>query len=208
MQSASRAAIALAAAFFAAGPALAQTPPVGPSFLGSLGTLTASIGDTFTTQPAASANPLYNFTDVYTFTFTGPTGSASGSAISFASVVDSAITNLQAGVFALPSGQYAGASSFGTYLSSQGDTSGALDSWTTMSLGTGSATTFSTTSPLVNGTTYAIEIRGLIGANGASYGGNLVINSVPEPASLLTAALGLLAALFAARRARRQSGAA
>jgi hypothetical protein len=186
-----------------AGVAVAQTsPPVAPSNFGSISVLNASIGDTFATAYAASSNPLYNFVDVYTFTYNGPSGSASGSAISFSSMADTSISNLQAAVFALPSALFANASAFGTYGSSQGDTSGALNPWTTMSLGTGSATTFSNDA-LVNGTSYAVEIRGLIGSAGASYGGNLTITAVPEPASVSLLVLGLLSLAFAVRRARQ-----
>jgi hypothetical protein len=186
-----------------AGAAVAQTsPPVGPSNFGSISVLNASIGDTFATAYAASSNPLYDFADVYTFTYTGPSGSASGSAISFSSMADSSISNLQAAVFALPSGLFANASSFGTYASSQGDTSGALNPWTTLSLGTGSATTFSN-DPLVNGTSYAVEIRGLIGSAGASYGGTLTISAVPEPTTWALLIAGILGLAAATRRMRR-----
>jgi hypothetical protein len=169
--------------------AAAQAGSVGPSNLGSVSTLNDSIADSFASQPASSSNPLYNFVDVYTFTFTGPTGTASGSAISFSAMVDGAITNLQGAVFALPSSLYSGVGSAGTYLSSQGDTSGALNPWTTINLGTGSATTF--TAGLVNGQSYAVEIRGFINSAGASYGGNLTITAVPEPSAAALALLGL-----------------
>jgi hypothetical protein len=185
------------------GLALGQTAPTN---FGSLSILNASIGDTFATQPGASTNPLYNFVDVYTFTYTGTGGTGSGSAISFANTIDASITNLQAAVFALPTSLFASPAAAGSYLASQGDISGALNPWTTMSLGTGSATTFS--SALVAGTSYAIEIRGLVGSAGASYGGNLSITSVPEPSALSTLLLGGISVFLAARRSRRGLAAA
>lgn len=205
MNNSQRAGIALAALLLlVTGVASAQTsPPVAPSDFGSISVLNASIGDTFATAYAASSNPLYDFVDVYTFTYTGPSGSASGSAISFSSMTDSSISNLQAAVFALPSGLFANANSFGTYGMSQGDTSGALNPWTSLNLVTGSATTFSNDA-LVNGTSYAVEIRGLIGSAGASYGGTLTIASVPEPSSAVLALCGLGALAFASGRRRRR----
>jgi hypothetical protein len=185
------------------GVAVAQvSPPVGPSNFGSISVLNASIGDTFATAYAASSNPLYDFADVYTFTYTGPGGSASGSAISFSSMTDSSISNLQAAVFALPTSVVLSANNFGTYGSSQGDTMGALNPWTTLNLGTGSATTFSN-DQLVNGMSYAVEVRGLIGSAGASYGGTLTISSVPEPTTLALLIPGMLGLAVATRRRRR-----
>jgi hypothetical protein len=179
-----------------AGTAFGQSSPVGPTAFGSISSLNQSIGDTFSTAYAPSSNPNYDFVDVYTFTFTGGTsGSASGSAISFSSMADSSISNLQAAVFA------PGSFAAGTYGSSQGDTSGALNPWTTLSLGTGSATTFSAS--LVNGQSYSVEIRGLIGSSGASYGGNLSISSAPESSTLAVLLAGLGVVALAYRRRHR-----
>lgn len=196
--------------------ALAQTTgPIAPSNLGSAPatgtTETFSIGDTFLTSPAAvtaTTGLQFNFTDVYLFMYMGPSGAASGSAISFSSATDSAITNLQAAVFNLSTSTFA-TTGAGSYASSLGDTSGALSAWTALSFGAnGSATYFSTSNPLTNGTVYAVEVRGLTGTAGGSYGGNLVVSSVPEPATLSTAFLGLIGAFAVARRTRRRRGAA
>ncbi len=180
------------------GAAFAQIIPSQPAF-GSISSLNVAIGDTFSTAPAASSNPLYNFVDVYTFTFTGAgTGVAAGSAISFSNSIDSSITNLQAAVFA------PGSFAAGTYLSAYGDsssTSTVVGSWTSVSLGTGSTTTFSAN--LTGGQAYSVEVRGLIGASGASYGGNLQVAAVPEASSLAMLLLGLGGVIFAASRARR-----
>ena len=185
--------------------ALAQSvPPVGPSDFGTVSSLSASIGDTFLTQPAASSNPLFDFTDAFTFTFGGLSGSASGSAISFSAFADSAITNLQAAIFPTATSITAG-----TYLSSAGSgaANGPLNAWTGINLGTsGSYTTFIDNN-LVAGTQYTVEIRGLIGAAGGSYGGNLTITPVDEPATLGLMAAGL-AGMLALRSRRRQATAA
>ncbi len=157
----------------------------GPAF-GSVSVLNGGISDSFSSQPSQPGNSTsYNFVDVFTFTYTGPTGGASGSAISFSSFSDpnNAITNLQAAVFsgsALSAGSYPGNAGDGAGTTGVSPVAG--DSWTSIALGNGSATTFS--SPLTNGTTYEIEVRGEIGSAGGSYGGNLTVESVPEPSTL------------------------
>ena len=207
-------ALALAALLLAAmAPASAQlvvtgtenggVPVSSPAF-GSVSTLNSGIADSFGAQAATTAP--YNFVDVFTFTYTGAGGGASGAAISFASFTDpnSAIGSLQAAVFsgsALTAGTHSG--NVGDSPTTTGLNPVQGGAWANIALGTGSATIFY--APLTTGTTYQIEVRGLIGTAGGSYGGNLSITSVPElsSASLLLLGAGVLAVGGVGLRRRR-----
>jgi hypothetical protein len=175
---------------------------------------TRSIGNTFTTngagafldatghtvsaatisQPVVSApgNANYNFYDDFEFTMPGSSGTLTASAISvsFSSVLG--IDNLQLRLYPAASGL------------SLGVPASLVTGWSQIvSAGTQTITVSSFAHPVTldAGTLYTLEVRGdIVGSSGGSYGGNVNIAAVPEPASLAMLLAGVLAVGFVVRR--------
>lgn len=174
---------------------------------------THSIGNTFSGTPSsgfvsqdgtpvvtAHIGTLDYFYDDYVFTLpTEPLASFNAAAVTIDLGSFLSLQNFSARLYKLDSGL----SALTTGLPSSGTP---LKPWTSSALlgtgFTGTAVLFDNIS-LQAGASYALEFRGTIaGAYGGSYGGNLNITPIPEPAtaSLVLASVGVLSLLVRRRR--------
>ena len=183
--------------------ALAQSAPVGPSDLGTIGATgyTVAYGDTYTApQTAVAPANLYSFTDAFTFTVpTSAAFSAFSATINLGNVLS--IANFQAALFTgTPLAAIFGGTGAGSHVGFAGSTSGAVSglAWNS---GSGGIITLST--PSLAAGSYTLQIRGLVnGTNGGSYAGVMNVAPVPEASTmaLMLAGLGIVGAIVVRRR--------
>ena len=115
------------------------------------------------------------------------------------SLGDSSISNLQVRIYAEPADS--------SLLPLTGTVPGAIEGWSQTINFTGGSISQSVIFPnppaMLSQGTYVMEVRGVAGANGGTYSGNLNLNPVPLPAALPLLLSGLgLAGGFLRRRSR------
>lgn len=135
----------------------------------------------------------FNFYDDYVFTMPGEGGQLTASAVSVSFAQMFGIQNLQARLYAVTDNLTVGAPA------------GVVYAWTSLTDLTGatlSVSAFNAPVSLQAGTKYALEIRGLVFGQTASYGGNVNISPVPEidALSLALAGLGAIGVMASRRR--------
>lgn len=166
--------------------------------LGS-GVFTDAQGHTISDATAlvTSSGAVFNFYDDFLFTMPSSTnGSLTASALSISLGNVVGINNLQARLYSTTNGLTTGAAP------------GLISAWSTpTSVGgtTITMTSFNSPAQLVNGTTYALEIRGNVVGAGGNYAGSLLVQAVPVPEAegyaMALAGLGVVGLLRARRRA-------
>jgi PEP-CTERM motif len=187
------------------------TPPIGKGFGNAFASLGGgnymdATGHTVSISSAAvlpigggtTGTATYNFYDDYLFSLpagTGGTLTASAVSISFGNLFG--IHNLQARLYEVPD----------TGLTT-GRPATLISAWSTpTNVGGSTLTVSSFENPvnLVQGATYALEIRGEVFGTTASYGGNLNIAAVPEAETWSLALFGVGIAGLVSQRRRVQA---
>jgi PEP-CTERM motif len=172
--------------------ALAQSAPVGPSDLGTIGATgyTVAYGDTYTApQTAVAPANLYSFTDAFTFTVpTSAAFSAFSATINLGNVLS--IANFQAALFqGFGLASTFGGTGAGSHVGYAGPVGTAVNGlqW---NAGNGSFITL-TSNSLAAGN-YTLAVRGHVnGTNGGSYSGVMNLAPVPEASTMALMLAGL-----------------